>query len=285
MNKNHELDDDTDEEIDDLTDEEFEAVADEPTEAINDRDTLTDEEPDALTAEELEALAAPSDEERNAPTAEPANELDALTAEEKGDLDTYEGDDYTFTRDSFKQLYQSYRDQGVPMDEETGILRLDDYPDVEFHPNGDVFGPYEKVREYLKEHELAHKPGGTDLGFETHHLLQHHSMQHFGIDRDDGLSVALDHEEHREMIHGASDETGKNYLNFELPKGMAFDIEDVIESHVTFYQEYGRPEWGERLRAHVREHREQIIDAYENGKVVGANGGDVQRAKRYLRDL
>lgn len=210
---------------------------------------------------------------------------DTINAEEFGAEDSF-----PHTRETLAKLYGDFKDRGTPVDKQTGVLQIPGYPKIEFHRNGDLFGSYKDLGKYLtdtKEHgdTLRRRPGGEDIGFEVHHLLEDSFMKHFGFSTDEGLCVAVWYHDHHEVVHGKSPDTGKNEIEFKLPSGYVYHIQEVVEEHVTYYNDLGHPEWSERLLAFVREHSERIIEAYEAGKVPGATSDNIEQAKRYLRGL
>lgn len=202
------------------------------------------------------------------------------------------GDEFTTTREAFTGLYRDLLETGQTP-ETNGALHPPGHPRVDLMPNGDLFGSYDDLDNYLKSHDLSvarkeSKKSGM-VGFERHHLIEDHWLQEFGFTRGEAPCVAVYADEHMGLAHG------KEGIAAELPRvfksdketvrGIVYNIDDLVEGHAKVYRELGRPEWGERLRGYVRDNRERIMEAYQDGTVTWATEEDVARARKYLRSL
>ncbi len=190
-------------------------------------------------------------------------------------------------------LYQSLKDDGKKP-ESNGALHPPEHPNVDLMPNGDAFGSYDDLDAYLKSQQLSmsrkeSKESGV-MGFEKHHLIEDHWLKSFGFSQGEAPCVAVYADEHMQLAHGGEGIATElprvaKLENGETVKGILYDSEDLVEGHAQVYQELGRPEWAERLKDYVRDNRERIIQAYENGTVPWATKDDTARARKYLQSL
>ena len=179
----------------------------------------------------------------------------------------------------FVGQYRALVKEGIAPDATTGAIHLGGYSNVEIMPNGDVFGTYRELKDYLKSEKLTSRRGSKTSGLGAHRLFEDRFMSRFGLSKEEGLCVAIYADEHMDVAHG---ERG---VDFDLPHNAVFEIRDVVEGHISAYNDAGRPEWSHRLLGFVRDNRERIIGAYENGAVRWATKTDIEKARKYLRSL
>jgi hypothetical protein len=158
------------------------------------------------------------------------------------------------------------------------------YPTVNIHKNGDVFGSYEDLSKYLSELGLT---GGTgnDFRLEAHHLLEGVQMERFGIKRGEGRSVALE-----AGIRGSGEANHDLFTDYMAHhRTKLADIDEIVARHEMMYKELAHGEWVEDIRAFVRDNQQRIKDAYNHGMVAGADQPDwIARMRRvfdYLDSL
>lgn len=201
-------------------------------------------------------------------------------AYEANDSDEEPEDDYPEARQGFAALYDTLQQQeGIIPDQESGAIYPPEHQGVKIMPNGDVYGPHQELREFLRSEQLTSHRGSDVMGFEAHHLLESRMMEPFGFSEVEGLCVATYADEHMNLVHG------KDGVDLQLPRGYRYDIEDVVEGHMQAYNDIGRPEWAEAVRNYVQANQERIIQAYGDGTVPWATDEDVERAREYLRSL
>jgi hypothetical protein len=199
------------------------------------------------------------------------------------------GADFPSSRQGFAGLYESLRESGQKP-EANSALHPPGHPGVDLMPNGDVFGSYDDLDAYLSPSKLSRRRGEEVMGFEKHHLIEDHWLQHFGFSSGEAPCVAIYADEHMQLAHGSEG------IGFELPRagrdedgevvrGVLYDIDTLVEGHIDAYEEMGRPEWAEKLKDYVRDNRERIIKAYEDGTVSWAKLADVARVRKYLNEL
>jgi hypothetical protein len=191
----------------------------------------------------------------------------------------FETDEYLEAHHGFAALYHTLQQEGVEPDLESGAIHPPNYPNVGIMPNGEVYGSYKELRGYLRSEELTSCRGSEILGFEAHHLLENRLMEPFGFSEGEGMCVAAYSDEHMNLVHG------ENGVDFQLPRGYRYNIQDVVEGHIQAYNDIGHPEWAEAVRDYARVNQDRIIEAYENGTVPWATEEDTKRAREYLRSL
>lgn len=189
-------------------------------------------------------------------------------------------DDYSESRAVFSDWYRDLRDQGaIPVDRR-GTITMPEHPELELTSKGDLFGPYAKMRKFLGERGVTEPRGQKMVGMEAHHLVEDRLLHHFGFSRDEAPSVAIYAHEHAEHVHG-----GDERVDIELKKGRVYDIDDVVDVHVSTYKAIGRSEWGERVKQYVADNEARILEAYRSGTVPGATAADVRRVEHFFQTL
>ncbi len=190
---------------------------------------------------------------------------------------------YEISRKVFSEIYLSGIEQGLILGQNNALC-FPEAPNVIVMPNGDVFGNYIDLNKALKKWGLKAMRNSSHLSFEAHHLLENSQMQTFGLDRYEGLCVAIDHYEHMNLVHG--NDCGENVgLTVYLPSSSRFHIWDVVDAHIDVYNSIGRTEWVKPTIDYVITRCARIIAAYESRKVFWATSIDVQMAKDYLISL
>jgi peptidoglycan hydrolase-like protein with peptidoglycan-binding domain len=149
---------------------------------------------------------------------------------------------------------------------------------VELHPDGNMYGPFGKLKKVLKEGQLT-EGGGKKFDFEANHLLEENQARLFGITREEGLCVALERSDHDDF---------SRFMRGSLSKKNKWPINELYQAHVDMFNSLGHPEYVEQLRGFLREKKPKILEAYESGKAPGAkdpfimDGGiDPETGKRF----
>lgn len=187
------------------------------------------------------------------------------------------------SRDLLRSLCKSVHQTDVD-DHASTRIDLTAYPNLEFLPDGEIFGPYAELRRFLTDRSLAGTRAEGQITFEAHHLLEDRMMAHFDISHEEGLAVAIEATEHMGEVHG---ELG---IDFHLPRSqpdqpIAYDIWDVVDGHINAYDELGLTAWSIRVRQYVSANHERILAAYQDGTVAWATTEDGERAKQYLKQF
>lgn len=189
-------------------------------------------------------------------------------------------DDYSESRAVFADWYRDLRKQDARPVDRRGTITIPEYPELELTSKGDLFGPYAKMREFLAERGVTGSRGQKLVHMEAHHLVEDRLLHRFGFSRDEAPSVAIYAHEHAEHVHG-----GDERVDIELQRGQIYDIDDVVNVHVSTYKAIGRSEWGERVKQYVADNEARILEAYRRGAVPGATTADVRRVERFLQTL
>lgn len=189
-------------------------------------------------------------------------------------------DDYPESRAVFSGWYRDLRDQGAKPIDRRGTIVMPDYPELELTRKGDLFGPYTKMRNFLEEGGVTEPRGQKAVGMEAHHLIEDRLLRPFGFSRDEAPSVGIYAHEHAERVHA-----GDARVSAELPRRLIYDIDSVVDAHVSAYEAIGRHEWGERVKQYVADNAVRILEAYRTGTVPGATADDIRRAEYFFQTL
>jgi peptidoglycan hydrolase-like protein with peptidoglycan-binding domain len=135
---------------------------------------------------------------------------------------------------------------------------------VELHPDGNMFGPFDKLKKVLKEGQLT-EGGGKGLDFEANHLLEENQAQFFGIKRNEGLCVALERTDHDDF---------SRFMRGSLSKKNKWPIHELYQAHVDMYNMNGHPEYVPRLRQFLKEMKPKILESYLGKKPTAPGAGD-----------
>lgn len=190
---------------------------------------------------------------------------------------------YQASRTFFSEMYKSAITSGVTLQKDDSIS-FPEAPNVLIMPNGDAFGSYDELGDALKEWRLKANRNSDLIGIEAHHLLMNSQMESFGFSQEELICVAIDSDEHMNLIHG--DNEGSSIgLNAYFPSGGKSDIWDVVESHIEVYKKNGRHEWVGVIKDYVRANGDRIISAYESGLVHWSTPDLVSKAKHFISSL
>lgn len=211
-------------------------------------------------------------------TAESDTKLDGEISLDIVDQSEGNDDEYSLTRDLYGGKYEDLLEQGAETDE-SGRIVVSDEQDVVLTPEGDLIGPYDQLKNHLHEEGLQASRDGEKITWEAHHLVESRFLDDLGLSSNDAPSVALDANEHMNLIHG------QDGVDQELPRGVLYDADQVIDGTTTAYENIGRAEWNEYVQSYMYEHRSEIMSAYEQGDVTGATEEDIDRVGEYLDSL
>jgi hypothetical protein len=188
--------------------------------------------------------------------------------------------DYPESRAVFSDWNRDLRNEGAAPIDRSGTVTMPGHPEIELSRKGDLFGPYARVHEFLKERGATERRGQEMVGMEAHHLIEDRLLRPFGFSRGEAPAVAIYAHEHAELVHG-----GDERVEWELPKGVVYDIDDIVDVHVKSYAAIGRPEWGEQVKQFVASNEARILDAYRDGTVPGVTASDISRIERFFHSL
>jgi hypothetical protein len=159
------------------------------------------------------------------------------------------------------------------------ILTDPGYPSVEIHPDGNIYGEHQQLLKFIRDAGIS-KSGQTGLAFESHHLMEDHQMENFGVPRNQGRCVALDQSDHSMF---------SAWMRGLLNRKTLVDIDELYDLHSQMYQDNGHPEYVEQARAFLRAWKDVIRVRYEQGKVPGSRAPNFPerraRALKFLENL
>lgn len=179
-----------------------------------------------------------------------------------------------FSKDIGKDYYESTRKaRGA---KQGAILTDPKYPTVELHPDGNMYGEHGQLVKFIKDASLS-KSGKVGIEVESHHLMEDHQMEAFGVPRDQGRCVALEKGDHQ---------TFSAWMRGILNRKTIVDIDELYDLHREMYQDNGHPEYVEQIQIFLRQWKNVIRSRYESGKVPGSRRADfAERKARVLRFL
>jgi len=156
------------------------------------------------------------------------------------------------------------------------ILTDSRYPSVEMHPDGNIYGEHTQLLKFIQDAGIS-KSGKTGLAFESHHLMEDHQMENFGVPRNQGRCVALDQSDHS-MFSG--------WMRGLLNRKTRVDVDELYALHSQMYQDNGHPEYVAQMRIFLRGWRDTIRGRYQQGNVPGGHDPDfTERRARVLEFL
>jgi hypothetical protein len=137
-----------------------------------------------------------------------------------------------------------------------------DYRGVVIHPNGNTFGPYDKLGNMLRAAKLTGKQRKEGQGYSVHahHILEHTIAQKFGVSRDSGRCVAIESDDHLRFSRYMSERRSFREIN---------DIWEAYHAHREMYQDLGNKELLPELDRSITEQKAAILKSYESGRVEG----------------
>lgn len=211
--------------------------------------------------------------------------LNSQVASANKELDSHQIDieRYQASRTIFSEMYKAALASGV-IAQSDGSISFPEAPNALVMPNGDAFGSYDELKAALKDWQLKAVRNSDLSGIEAHHLLENSQMQTFGFSRGELPCVALDSDEHMNLVHG-NDDGSRIGLNAHFSSGGRGDIWDIVDSHVETYTSIGRTEWAGAVKDYVRANGDRIISAYETGQVSWSTPALVNQVKQYISSL
>jgi hypothetical protein len=134
----------------------------------------------------------------------------------------------------------------------------------------------EQVTKYVKDAGLS-KGGHLGVEIESHHLMEDHQMEQFGVPRDKGLCVALDKQDHVDFTR---------WMRGILDRKTPVDIADLYDLHREMYRDNGNPEYVPKLRKFLNQWKDVIRKRYQDDKVPGRRSPNFrERQIRFLDSL
>lgn len=177
-----------------------------------------------------------------------------------GESDDYTMDTATFSRQFGRNIIDAAEGEtaenlakdGYAFDE-SGSLHVESH-NLEITQDGDIFGTYKDVKDYLCKSEVTGSRKESLSNFESHHLVPKKYAQQAGLDTDQVASVALAADEHMKNGHG--------YLG--LRTNIEYHSVDELKEDISdTYNQLDVPEWGQRANAYIDQNRDAFESAFK----------------------
>jgi carboxypeptidase C (cathepsin A)/outer membrane protein OmpA-like peptidoglycan-associated protein len=149
------------------------------------------------------------------------------------------------------------------------ILTDANYPTVEIHPDGNIYGEHVQLLKFIKDAGLS-KSGEIGYQVESHHLMEDHQMEQFGVPRNRGRCVSLEKSDHN---------TFSAWMRGLLNRTTRVDIDELYDLHREMYQDNGHPEYTTPIRDFLRQWKNDIRKRYDSGNVPGGRAADFPARK------
>ncbi len=182
-----------------------------------------------------------------------------------------------FTQSVFKEIYETTRAETGAAEGE--VLHHPDYKSVELHPDGSMYGDHGELTKLLNKYKWSGKRSGHRATFESHHLMENHQMERFGVPENKGRAVALDSDDHK--VFSA-------WMRGLLDRRTVMDVDELYTLSRDMYQMNGHPEFIDEMDIFMRKWKDVIRDRYASGQkdIPGVRRADFpQRRDRVLKFL
>jgi hypothetical protein len=182
-----------------------------------------------------------------------------------------------YTQSVFKEIYEAARAETGQAEGE--VIQHRDYPTVQLHPDGSLYGEHGELTKLLNKYKWSGKRSGHRATFESHHLLENHQMERFGVPENRGRAVALEAEDHS---------TFSRWMRGLLNRRTVIDIDELYSLHRDMYQLNGHPEFIKEIDVFLREWKDIIRDRYAHAHkdIPGVRRSDFpERRDRVLKFL